>query len=166
ADVEKGRTYLPVRIGSLRVHAPGEPVVKVVCRIDSHSDRSIVGHMTLLAVDDTVVAVAQDTRFQAVALRARKADVFFRAMPVLASTDNQFDVRAMVGEALADLPPPSPPGEDWLLLVAFVRSLAYRTMIELAGTSPFKREQLVARGTVSAASMPLAETLLDILAEG
>jgi hypothetical protein len=75
-------------------------------------------------------------------------------------------VRAMLGEALADLPPPSPPGEDWLLLVAFVRSLAYRTMAELAGTSPFKREQLVARGTVSAASMPLAETLLDILAEG
>ena len=81
------------------------------------------------------------------------------------STANTFDVSAAIEAAAASRPAKEAPGEDWLLLIAFARSLSHQVMAGLAGAAPFSLAQLAERGIVAAPAVPLAATLLNILAE-
>ena len=163
-DLAEQRTWLPIRIGSLRVHIPGAPVVRAICRFHSRSARSFAMDLALLGADGAVVAALEDVRFQAVLLGRRAGQVFFHAAPVRVSTANTFDVRAAI-EAAASGRPITRPREDWLLLTAFARSLSHRVLAELAGTAPFSLARLVERGILATPAVPLAAALLNILAE-
>ncbi|MFD1333714.1 acyltransferase domain-containing protein, partial [Methylopila musalis] len=64
-------TYLPMRFGTLRLHAPGATIARAEIAIRRFSPRSIDAAFTLFDADGAVIATLSDARFRAVTLARR-----------------------------------------------------------------------------------------------
>jgi acyl transferase domain-containing protein/NADPH:quinone reductase-like Zn-dependent oxidoreductase/acyl carrier protein/short-subunit dehydrogenase len=156
------RAYLPVRIGSLRVYRPGAAVTRAYAAIDRHSERALSVTVTLLDEAGEIAAVLADGRFRAAVLSRESAgEVFLRPIALRERRVEDFDIR---GAFLRTLPETrQADAEDGLLLLGFARSLAHRSVREVAGTEPFTIDGLIERGAVAEPSIPLLAALLGML---
>lgn len=72
--IERGVTYIPVRLGEVALYCPQVPPARALIEITSKNERSIVGNCYVYGPDGEVVAVMREVRCQAITMR-RTSDV-------------------------------------------------------------------------------------------
>lgn len=71
--IERGVTYIPVRLEEVALYRPHVAPVRAFIEITSKSERSIVGNCYIYGADDEVVAILRGVRSQAIAIRRTSA---------------------------------------------------------------------------------------------
>ncbi len=168
-------SFLPVRVGDLRVYRAGRTPAAAIVEVTRASPRSVEASFTLVEADGTVVARATGVRFKAVLLnRVADADDFVFSTAA---------VRLGAGEAVR-LPQPwadpaarleeigvaatvaADPDDGQILVDAACRAIARETVASLAGPGGrLDPAALVASGSVAARALPLLTRLADALEE-
>ena len=136
-----GKAFIPVRLGRVQVFRPSVSVVRAVISGVRATAQSLRCTLALFDADDRVVALIEEARFAAAALKAdRSTDrvaYHFRGqrhLDVARACSDEADLRAL-REEMACLPitGPSPNEEAALLLDASAQRAAYDALVEIAG---------------------------------
>jgi acyl transferase domain-containing protein/NADPH:quinone reductase-like Zn-dependent oxidoreductase/acyl carrier protein/NADP-dependent 3-hydroxy acid dehydrogenase YdfG len=169
-EAAEGKTFLPVRIGRLRLYQPGVAPVAAVVTLKKASPRSIEAAIDLVDADGLAVACLTGVRFKAVALSLASdaglvwRNTLARLAPVAGGgslpTAGAILARAAELALVAETPPDADPGV--LLVDAAVRRIAYDALAAVAG----KDGRLdPSDGSIAVSALPLAHRLLGALAE-
>jgi acyl transferase domain-containing protein/NADPH:quinone reductase-like Zn-dependent oxidoreductase/acyl carrier protein/short-subunit dehydrogenase len=170
------RSFLPVRIGDLRVYAPGRTPAGAIVTVSRASARSVEASFTLVDGDGTVVAKASGVRFRAVMLsRAVDPDsqVYGTALVRLAEPDDLVELPAAWSEPAARLAAigiaaeaAPDPDDAQVLMDAGCRAVALDALTGLAdGTGAIRPETLVGTGALAHGALPLFRRLAAALEE-
>ncbi|MFD1694595.1 type I polyketide synthase [Roseibium aestuarii] len=174
-DLPRKTSFLPIRIGALRLLATGRVPAQVRIRVTRASPRSLEAEFELLDEAGQVVARLERTRFRAVTLgKAERADdLVYRTTPLLLADANRDGVLSLPGgtltafgaaEGFATGTPPEL-SDATLLTEALGRSVAHESLLTLVGTRAFSVEALVAEGTLHESARALTLSLLGWLEE-
>lgn len=168
-------SFLPIRIGDLRVQAGGRSPSVALITIEKASPRSVEATFVLAEADGTIVARAEGVRFKAVRLsRASDPDdhVFTTRTVRIAEADEEVDLpgawtdpvrRLTTLGVIAEAPETD---EASLLIDAGCRSIAYAALAGIAGPGGrVDAAAAVASGRVAASAQPLFNRLIDALEE-
>ncbi|HUG62286.1 MAG TPA: type I polyketide synthase, partial [Methylomirabilota bacterium] len=169
-------SFLPVRIGDLRVYLAGRTPSAAIVTVNRASPRSIEATFTLIEADGTVVARASGVRFKAVLLnRAANPDDFIFTTRAVRLGDAGEVVRLPDdwAEPLARLSAigvaaTSPPDQDdaQLLIDAGCRAAAREAIASLADDDGLvDPTALVESGVLAHGSLALLHRLADALEE-
>lgn len=173
------QSFLPTRLGSLRIFAAGAPVASARLELTKGSVKSIEAAFTLLDAAGTVVASLTGARFSAVQLsrEATLDDFVYRTVPVRLPQDGLASaVEAAWPEGpaaaaerlrLAAEDGPSDPAEGRILVDAALTYLAAAVIGRIVGADRdgFQIADLVGQGRVHAEMRPLFARLLAALEE-
>ncbi|WP_210203490.1 type I polyketide synthase [Breoghania corrubedonensis] len=175
---ESGRTagnvsFLPVRIGRLRLNEAGTPVAARI-EVTKASPRSIEATFEYLDAEGSLVARLAGTRFKAVTLgRADKPDdLVYRTQAVALPLKGAASAALAAAPELSAIPDPetvaqrSEPEEALLLVEALARAIALDTLRAIADArGTISQEDLAAPGGVDESAMPLIIRLLQELVD-
>ncbi|PLX36687.1 MAG: fatty acid synthase [Hyphomicrobiales bacterium] len=169
-------SFLPVRIGALRLYKTGVQADHGIIRVTRASPRSIEATFELVDADGELTAVLEGTRFRAVPL-ARTAlpdELVYRTAsrrlgrpgePSALAEACPSGLLALAGKQGHVSDDEHETGEDWLLLEASVRSIAQRTLLGIAGkeSAAFEPIAAVADGRLAENAHAFAVRLLMAL---
>ena len=158
--VERGVTYIPVRLDEISLLRSHVPPVRCVIEITSRSDRFIVGNSYVYGPDDGLVAVLRGVRSQAVRMRRTNSveGVAFVERPqlvdgtILADTGVDTDAEALVEAAttlgiLAE--DAETPSEPEMLVEGWAAAAAYEIASAVAEGGIVDIDALVAHGRIA-----------------
>ncbi|MBH0236606.1 type I polyketide synthase [Methylobrevis albus] len=179
APADGGTSFLPVRLGEVRLYAAGRTPASAIVDVVRSSPRSVEAVVTLIEADGTVIARASGVRFKAVPLvRAEDPDGFaFRlstvrladaADPAMlpAAWSTPAERAEALGIAAAEAAGDADPDEAALLIDAAARGTVADALRPLAGEDGvLDPAALAASGTVHAAALPLLYRMIDALEE-
>ena len=141
------RTFVPVRIDTLRLLHPGATIRSCRLRFARRSEGSAIADLTFLADDGTVVAAAQGGQFAEIRLSSgNPSENVYRTIAVPLATANAISgLRSVAPNGLLplahrlDLITDNAPmrGDALLLLEAAVRAVAYEAFKALYGSAAF-----------------------------
>ncbi|WP_197708135.1 type I polyketide synthase [Hartmannibacter diazotrophicus] len=172
-----GTSFLPVRIGSLRLFAAGATPVGAFIDIEKASSHSVVAKFTLIAADGSVVAVADGCRFKSVHLtRPDHPDEFAFRVAALrhiepgevvdageaweAATLGRAQALGLVASDYGE------PDDADLLIDAASRSLAFSTLERFASDDRrLDPVALAGDGRLHETALPLLGRILDAVLE-
>lgn len=175
-DIPEQTSFLPIRIGSLRLLAAEATPVATRIEVTKASPRSIEATFEYLDADGKVIARLAQARFRAVRLgqETRKNDLAYKqiakliadpARPTAIDTvlPDGFITFAggqqLVAEDEAEL------GDAALLLEALGRTIAHSAFWQITGKDTFTVDGLAGSGKLAETSLPLAHNILDWLAD-
>ncbi|MEJ1158271.1 SDR family NAD(P)-dependent oxidoreductase [Prosthecomicrobium sp. N25] len=172
-------SFLPTRLGSLRVYAPGAAIARARIELTKGSSKSIEAAFTLLTPDGSVAATLTGARFSAVQLQRESAmdDFVYRTLPVrlpLVGVPSAAEAAWPEGPAAAALrlaiaadQGDVEPTEGRFLVDASATYVAAATIGTIVGPDrdAFRIEDLVASGRLHADMAPLFARMLAALAE-
>ncbi len=170
-------SFLPVRIGTLRLYKPGVQAAHAVIRVAKASPRSIEASFEIVAEDGTLVASLEETRFRAVPLakQALPDELVYRTTSRRLGRPGEVSA---LGEAAADgllalakkrgivaSDDERETGEAWLLLEAAARAIGHQALLAIAGEAAgsFDPASAVATGRLASNAQPLVGRLLVAL---
>lgn len=168
-------SFLPVRIGDLRVHAAGRTPVAALVTVEKASPRSVEASFVLVEADGTVVARAAKVRFKAVRL-SRSADpddfVLTTRTVRLAAVNEEIDLPAAWADPMRRLlelglvTDAVDPDEPSLLVDAGARSIAFAALAGFADADGrLDPERLAGEGRLATSALPLFHRLIEALEE-
>ncbi len=174
-EADPDTSFLPIRIGTLRVHAAGRSPTVALVTVDRASPRSVEASFVLAEADGTVVARATGVRFKAVRLsRAASPDdnVFTTRAVRIAERGDETDLPAVWSDPLrrlaelglvAEAPEPD---EASLLIDAGCRSIAHAALGAFADEDGrLDPEAAMVSGALASSALPLFNRLIDALEE-
>lgn len=165
-------SYLPVRIGSLILHAPHAAPVGAWVEIDKASERSLEATFRLVDAAGAPIATLTGARFKGVRIARAKpaAELTYRnALARLAPAEGaKTDLGALAPALLRDLAEDEAPEMSGgaLLLDTTARRIARDALAHLATeSSVLEAEDLILEGKLAESARPLFERLLMALEE-
>ncbi|WP_209015316.1 SDR family NAD(P)-dependent oxidoreductase [Roseibium limicola] len=175
-DLPKKTSFLPIRIGALRLLQPGVDPVKTLIKVTKASPRSLEANFEFIDTDGLVVARLEKTRFRAVTLgKIEHTDelIYRQTAVLLPDRSRQLAKTLLPGGSLdafgqqAEFASETAPdlSDSVLLIEALGRTVAHTGMFQVAGGTPFTIPDLVADGHLYENAQPLFEGLLDWLLE-
>jgi acyl transferase domain-containing protein/NADPH:quinone reductase-like Zn-dependent oxidoreductase/acyl carrier protein len=155
--------YLPVRLAGLRVDQDHAIPARARVVIDRETDQSISCSITLYDAAGQFIAQLTGGLLRAVVLdRRQPPSVYFQQRQIrLRRHEDGGDARMAAVTVLGGTAQAQP--ESWLLLEAFARSLAYRTLRGLFGVAPVSPDLLATGGVIAGDSTPLVLALFEQL---
>lgn len=176
ADVPEKTSFLPIRIGGMRLLIPGARPETVRIKVTKASPRSIEATFEYIDEAGEVVARLTQTRFRAVKLgrETRPNELAYRQLATLLP---ELDRTAPIDTVLADgfaefakqlgvVAVEIPDLDDSVLLVeALGRTIAHVTLWEFSDDGSFDPEALVADSRIHETCKPLVTTLINWLEE-
>jgi acyl transferase domain-containing protein/NADPH:quinone reductase-like Zn-dependent oxidoreductase/acyl carrier protein len=173
--------FLPVRIGRLELMRTDAAPVRAEIAIERASARSILASFDYFDADDRRIARIRSARFKAVRfhLADEETDALvyrleakllaplsgLRLSPDAPSPMPDIAALAASLDLLATDDAAEEPSDEALLLDALARAVAHHALFTVLGAGPVSTEQAVAEGTLAASARPLAERLLQELAQ-
>nr|WP_155197505.1 type I polyketide synthase [Roseibium hamelinense] len=169
-------SFLPIRVGALRVLRPEADPVSVRIKVTKASPRSIEATFEFLDENQQVVARLAQARFRAVKLgRESRADelAYRQIAKLLPEYGHASPVRELVPEGIekfaADLgitaETAPEPDEPTLLIEALGRTIAHQVFWQLSGSGRLSISELLASQKLHESAVPLAACLLTWLEE-
>ena len=170
-------SFLPVRIGTLRLYQTGVQADHAIIRVGKASPRSIEASFELVGEDGSVIAKLEETRFRAVPL-ARKAlpdELVYRTtsrrlgrpgeLSALGEACNNGLIALARDRDLVIASGETETSEAWLLLEAAARAICHRALSHLAGdaAASFDPASAVAAGRLASDAQPLVGRFLIAL---
>ncbi|MBD8892832.1 SDR family NAD(P)-dependent oxidoreductase [Labrenzia suaedae] len=167
-------SFLPIRIGSVRLLRSGTPPVEVRIRVTKASSRSIEASFEYLDVNGQVVARMSQVRFRAVKLGrdTRPNELVYRQFAALlpdasrlAPVDKVMEggFKAFAGAAGVGGDTPPDLGDAAILLEALGRSIAHSVLYGLSGNGKLSAASLTADGKLEDSAKPLLQSILSWL---
>jgi acyl transferase domain-containing protein/NADPH:quinone reductase-like Zn-dependent oxidoreductase/acyl carrier protein len=137
--------YLPVRFAALRVDMDGAIPARARVVVDRETDNSLSISLALYTAKDEVIASLTGGLFREVVLERRKQNgVFYHQKQIrLSRFDRTEDMQGLAAAAVRSMPPVERP-DSWLILEAFARALAFRSVKAFTGGVPVQAGALVA----------------------
>ncbi|WP_209006602.1 type I polyketide synthase [Labrenzia sp. THAF82] len=174
-DIPQNTSFLPIRLGTLRLLAPDTRPTTVRIEVTKASPRSIEASFEFLDADGLTVARLNKSRFKAVTLGqdVRPDDLVYRQIAsILPESDRTSPLEQTFKgiEALAaDLGLAGSDDEELddsrVLIEALGRTIAHQTLFNKFGTRIVRVPDLMASGELHETSGPLASTLFLWLCE-
>ncbi|WP_417668115.1 SDR family NAD(P)-dependent oxidoreductase [Roseibium sp.] len=172
--VPENSSFLPIRIGSLRLLKADTPPATVRIKVTKASPRSVEATFEFLDDQDQVIARLSQARFRAVMLgrEARPNELAYRQIAaLLPQADRVSPAHSVIGAGFAefaskigvgcDTPPEL--GDQALLIEALGRTVAHTTLFEMSDDGNFSVEALLTTGKLSETSRPLLTALANWL---
>ena len=171
-------SFLPVRIGRLRLFKAGVQADHGIIRVTRASPRSIEATFELIDADGEIVAALEGTRFRAVPLARRELpdELVYRTVGRRLGRRGEASALAELcaGDVLAyarkhDLvlgadadPEERDTSEAWLLIEATARAIAYAGIAAIADgdLAAFKTDTAISKGLLAPETRTLANRLL------
>ncbi|MEE3098165.1 MAG: beta-ketoacyl synthase N-terminal-like domain-containing protein, partial [Pseudomonadota bacterium] len=171
-EQDGSRSFLPVRIGSLILHAPGAAPAGAWVEVTRASERSIEASFTLVDAAGGAVATLTGVRFKAVRIsRARRpAELTYRnaLVRLTPATGTRGSLGARLPEitaALTEAEAPEP-SAGALLIDTTARRIARDALAAFATESQvLDADALIAEGRLAASARPIFERMLMALEE-
>ncbi|ADZ71209.1 Fatty acid synthase transmembrane protein [Polymorphum gilvum SL003B-26A1] len=175
-EIPAQTSFLPIRLGSLRLLQPEVAPTSVLIRVTRATPRSIEATFEYLDAAGDVVARLSQARFRAVRLgrETRQSDLVYRTIAtLLPDADRVAPIQAVMpdgfaafaercGVACDDAPEP---GDTLLLVEALGRTIAHDTLWQLSGAEPLRLDALVEQGLIAQSALPLVHSLLGWLSD-
>jgi acyl transferase domain-containing protein/NADPH:quinone reductase-like Zn-dependent oxidoreductase/acyl carrier protein len=181
ASSRTGISFVPVRVGRMRLHRMHASIAVARARLKRRSPRSLVADFALYDAQGAVVAVAEDVRLRAAVLRRAPKDTIrylaYHSVPRPRGSDQSRAALPSTAELLAACAARLHFPEDHRLRLRYHREVeplldvlcaafAERALRELCSEgTPIESESLAARGVVPPAQRPLLDRLTEILRE-
>lgn len=174
-NVPQNTSFLPIRLGTLRLLAPETHPASVRIEVTKASPRSIEANFEFLDSDGQTVARLTKARFRAVSLGqdTRPDDLVYRQVATVLPERNrtsplQGSFQGLPG--LAQRLDLAGTGDQELddsrvLMEALGRTIAHQTFYDLYGAGPVSLKNLPDAGDLHASAVPLAAAMLGWLAE-
>jgi len=175
-DIPEQTSFLPIRIGSLRLLAPETTPATVRISVTKASPRSIEATFEYLDADGQVIARLAQARFRAVRLgqETRKNDLAYKQIAKLIADPARptavdtvlpkgfatfADGKQLVAGNEAEL------GDAALLVEALGRTVAHSALWTITGAETFTVEALSSAEKIAESALPLAHNIVDWLAD-
>ncbi|MEJ8476129.1 SDR family NAD(P)-dependent oxidoreductase [Roseibium algae] len=169
-------SFLPIRIGSLRLLKADTTPTCVHIKVTKASPRSIEATFEYHDAEGNVVARLSQARFRAVKLGRETLPnelIYRQIAAVLPDANRQSPVGSVIGESFADFAArldlssdePQDISEQSLLVEALGRTIAHETLWTFAKSGSLSPANLFADDTWHASARPLALSLLNWLAD-
>lgn len=174
-DVPQNTSFLPIRLGALRLLVPEAHPASVRIEVTKASPRSIEASFEFLDADGQVIARLSKTRFKAVTLGqdTRPDDLVYRQIATilpergrvsplegsykgLSALARKLDLAGSEEQELED---------SRVLIEALGRTIVHQTLFDLYGDRNVVLQELVEAGALHESAVPLAASMLVWLAE-
>ncbi|GAB4576521.1 MAG: type I polyketide synthase [Roseibium sp.] len=174
-NVPQNTSFLPIRLGALRLLAPEAHPASVRIEVTKASPRSIEASFEFLDSEGMTIARLMKARFKAVTLGhdTRPDDLVYRQIatilpqrdrvsplrknfPGLTGLAQKLDLAGNEEQELDD---------SRVLMEALGRSVAHQTLFDLYGAGPLTLQALTDAGTLHESAVPLAAGMLGWLTE-
>ncbi|MXN67238.1 SDR family NAD(P)-dependent oxidoreductase [Stappia sp. GBMRC 2046] len=167
------KSFLPVRIGRLKLFRPQEDPTQVHIRVTRASPRSVEASFDFLNADGLIVARLAKARFKAVQLGidAREERLSYRTIArLLPDAQTTSPARELLGQGdafLRETGVVTGEAKEFddapLLLEALSRAIAHNSLYAIVGDAEFDAESLIATGNIAENARPLVYALLHWL---
>ncbi|PVB63783.1 fatty acid synthase [Labrenzia sp. 011] len=173
--VPKNTSFLPIRLGSLRLLAPETHPESVRIEVTKASPRSIEASFEFLDADGQTIARLNKARFKAVTLGqdTRPDDLVYRQIATILPDPNRVSPLQKSFDGLAELAKrldlagseDQEPDDSRVLIEALGRSIAHVSLFGIFGEKPVQVAELVSSGDLHESAAPLAADMLSWLVE-
>ncbi|CTQ53973.1 Erythronolide synthase, modules 3 and 4 [Roseibium album] len=173
--VPQNTSFLPIRVGNLRLLAPEANPASVRIEVTKASPRSIEAKFEFLDADGLVVARLSKARFKAVTLGhdTHPDDLVYRQIATILPEKNRVsplrDQFKGLEKLSAELDLAGSEEQELddsrVLIEALGRTIAHQALFDLFGDKPKKLPEVIADGGLHDTSVPLAASLLHWLQE-
>lgn len=174
-DVPQNTSFLPIRLGALRLLAPETHPTSVRIEVTKASPRSIEASFEFLDADGLVVARLSKTRFKAVTLgqETRPDDLVYRQIATVLPERNRVSPLETIFPGLAELAQKldlagsedQELDDSRVLIEALGRSVVHQTLFDLYGARTVTLADLVAAEELHETAAPLAASMFAWLVE-
>lgn len=174
-NVPQNTSFLPIRMGALRLLAPEVHPATVRIDVTKASPRSIEASFEFLDNDGQVVARLTKSRFKAVTLGqdTRPDDLVYRQIATILPERNRVSPLLGAYQGLGELArklglagsEDQELEDSRLLIEALGRAVVHQNLYDLCGGRNFALQDLVDAGELHATSVPLAASMLAWLVE-
>ncbi|MCV0425272.1 MAG: SDR family NAD(P)-dependent oxidoreductase [Roseibium sp.] len=173
--VPRNTSFLPIRMGTLRLLAPDARPAIVKIEVTKASSRSVEANFEFLDMDGLTIARLTKARFKAVTLgqNTRPDDLVYRQIATIlpeagrtSVLDDNFEGLRPLAEGLELAGSEDGELDDNRVLVeALGRTIAHSVLFDLLGDEPIQLSALVASGKLDETAAPLAASILHWLVE-
>ncbi|MEW4461537.1 SDR family NAD(P)-dependent oxidoreductase [Roseibium algicola] len=174
-DVPQNTSFLPIRLGTLRLLAPETLPASVRIEVTKASPRSIEASFEFLDAEGLTIARLTKTRFKAVTLGqdTRPDDLVYRQIATLLPAQDRISPLQETFEGLPSLAgnldllgaDDQELDDSRVLIEALGRTIAHKTLFDLFADRKIELASLVAAGDLHETAVPLAASLFGWLAE-
>ncbi|MES0882355.1 SDR family NAD(P)-dependent oxidoreductase [Roseibium sp. SCP14] len=173
--VPKNTSFLPIRLGTLRLLAPETNPASVRIEVTKASPRSIEASFEFLDADDQTIARLNKARFKAVTLGqdTKPDDLVYRQIATVLPEKNRVSpladqfkgLEALASELGLAGSEEQELDDNRLLIEALGRTIAHGALFDIWGARKRHLETLVADGQIDETAAPLVASLLLWLSE-
>jgi len=174
-NVPQNTSFLPIRLGTLRLLVPEAHPASVNIEVTKASPRSVEASFEFLDADGQVIARLNKTRFKAVTLGqdTRPDDLVYRQIATILPDPNRISPLQKKFEGLISLArkldlagsEDQELDDSRVLIEALGRTIAHQTLFDLYGERLIQVPELVSAGELHETAAPLAASMLLWLTE-
>ncbi|KZM50189.1 type I polyketide synthase [Labrenzia sp. OB1] len=173
--VPQNTSFLPIRLGTLRLLAPETHPASVSIEVTKASPRSIEASFEFLDADGQTVARLNKARFKAVTLGqdTRPDDLIYRQIATVLPYPERISPLEKSFEGIVNLAKrldlagseEQEPDDSRVLIEALGRAICHHTLFGKYGDSPIRLSELVSAGELHETAAPLSASMLAWLSE-